>query len=113
MVFGRQLIVDVGNVEDYELLNHIDTIKPLMEKIIKECNLSVVGELKHQFYPIGVTIVYLLEESHLSIHTYPEKRACSIDLYSCNTNTDFHKALDIIYNFFNKECFILKKIIVR
>jgi S-adenosylmethionine decarboxylase len=84
-----------------------------MEKIIRDCNLSVVGELKHQFYPIGATIVYLLEESHLSIHTYPELRSCSIDLYSCNTETDFNTALEVIYNFFNRECYILKKIINR
>ena len=113
MGVGRHLIVDVGNINDFELLNYANTIQPLMEKIIRDCNLSVVGELKHQFYPIGATIVYLLEESHLSIHTYPELRSCSIDLYSCNTETDFNTALEVIYNFFNRECYILKKIINR
>ena len=39
MGVGRHLIVDVGNINDFELLNYANTIQPLMEKIIRDCNL--------------------------------------------------------------------------
>jgi len=108
MVLGREIIIDVEDIENYSLLETIDGIKPLMEKIIENCKLTVVGQCEYQFSPIGATILYLLSESHLTIHTYPEKKACSINLYTCNANTDFAEALDIIYKFFNQP-YIIKK----
>ncbi len=44
-----------------------------MDKVIEELNLNVVGECSHQFekdnFPYGAKMIYLLSESHLSIHT--------------------------------------------
>ena len=113
MTLGKHILIDVYNIINYELLEKVETIKPLMEEIINKCKLNVVGELKHQFHPVGVTLLYLLSESHFSIHTYPQMKACSIDLYTCNLTTDFDKVLDIIYKYFNGDCIILKKIIER
>jgi S-adenosylmethionine decarboxylase len=48
----------------------------------------VVGEAGHQFSPHGYTQVYLLSESHFSIHTYPETASCHIDIFCCNPDFD-------------------------
>ena len=110
---GKHLIVDIINIVDYELLNTIEGVKPLMEKIIKDMDLHVVGEIHKQFEPIGATCLYLLSESHLSIHTYPEIRYCAIDLYCCSNNINMNDVLEIIYNYFNSDCIIKKYIIDR
>ena len=110
---GKHLIADVRNISNFELLNTVDGIKPLMEKIIKEMNLNVVGEVHKQFEPVGATCLYLLSESHLSAHSYPELRYLAIDLYCCNENICMPCALDIIHNYFDGECIIRKNIIVR
>ena len=112
MVLGRELIVDIEDIENYLVLENIYGIKPLMEEIIQRCKLNVVSQCEYQFSPVGATMLYLLSESHLTIHTYPEKRACSINLYTCNPNTDLNDALDIIYGFF-KQPYITKKIMIR
>ena len=112
MVLGRELIVDVEDIENYLILENIYGVKPLMEEIIQRCKLNVVSQCEYQFSPVGATMLYLLSESHLTIHTYPEKRACSINLYTCNPNTDLNDALDIIYGFF-KQPYITKKIMIR
>ena len=111
-MLGRELIVDVEDIEEYSVLEIIDGIKPLMEKIIENCKLNIVGKCEYQFAPYGATILYLLSESHLTIHTDVKERACSINLYTCNINTDFNEALDIIYKFF-KQPYIIKKIMGR
>jgi len=108
---GKHLIVDVCNITNPLLLTSIDGVEPLMKKIIEVGKLNVLGEIKHQFKPIGVTLLYLLSESHLSIHTYPEKNYCAIDLYCCNPNIDMVEILDTIYNYFDQNCVIIKKII--
>ncbi|HET9953253.1 MAG TPA: adenosylmethionine decarboxylase [Polyangiaceae bacterium] len=43
----------------------------------------VVGELVHPFSPHGVTALVLVEESHLSIHTWPETGYAAVDFYTC------------------------------
>jgi S-adenosylmethionine decarboxylase len=110
---GKHLIVDVMNIINFGLLNTIGGVKPLMEKIIEDMKLCVIGQVQKQFEPIGATCLYLLSESHLSIHTYPELRFCAIDLYCCNTSIDMNEVLDIIYKYFDGECIINKYIIER
>lgn len=112
MVLGVELIADVEDVDNFDLLETIEGVKPLMEKIIVNCKLNVVNSCEYQFNPIGATMLYLLAESHLTIHTYPEKKACSINLYSCNANIDFMEALNVIYEYFDKP-FISKRILYR
>jgi S-adenosylmethionine decarboxylase len=43
-----------------------------------------VLETSHVIFPNGaVTLVLILAESHLSIHTWPEEHLIAIDLFSC------------------------------
>ena len=113
MTRGIHLIVDVYNINNVELLTNIDGVKPLMRKIIEKGKLNVLGEIQHQFKPIGATLLYLLSESHLSIHTYPERNYCALDLYCCSSTINMTDILDIIYKYFDGNCVILKKIIER
>ena len=41
----------------------------------------------HQFSPQGVTGVVIIAESHLSIHTWPERGYASVDFYTCGDAT--------------------------
>lgn len=55
--------------------------------------LTVVGRLFHAFrdaagQPAGVTGAVVLAESHLALHTWPEIRGVTLDLYVCNFSDD-------------------------
>ena len=55
--------------------------------------LQAVGQLFHSFPasthgPGGVTATVLLAESHLCVHTWPEQRAVTLDVYVCNFGAD-------------------------
>ena len=112
MITGKHLIADVYNITNFECLEKVETIQPLMEKIIKKMKLFV-GEVFKQFQPFGATLLYLLAESHLSVHTFVEEKYCAIDLYCCNDRTNFEDALEIIYEYFDRDCIIKKQIIDR
>ena len=56
--------------------------------------------MDHRFTPEGYTAVLMLEESHLAIHTWPENNYASIDLYSCNLQTNFQAVADFLVNEF-------------
>jgi S-adenosylmethionine decarboxylase len=56
---------------------------------VAAAGLLAVGELFHRFpAPGGVTGVVLLAESHLAVHTWPELRAVTLDVYVCNLQAD-------------------------
>ena len=86
---------------------------PAALKIVEEMNLTVVGYTQHQFQPYGATLLYLLAESHLSIHTYVEERYCAIDLYCCSPGINMDDVLSIIYDYFGGDCIIKKNILKR
>jgi S-adenosylmethionine decarboxylase proenzyme len=110
---GRHLILDVFNITDVEKIETVKQIEVLMIKIIKELDLTVVNECDKQFIPVGATLLYLLAESHLSVHTFPQNNKMCIDLYCCNDKYKLNDVMDIVYNFFNGDCVMYKKIIDR
>ena len=54
----------------------------------------------HQFEPQGLTGIVLLAESHISIHTWPERGEAAIDVFTCGERNSkeiaefFCKAID-------------------
>ena len=44
---------------------------------------TVVGEAFHSYVPHGVTGVLVIEESHFSVHTWPEAGYAALDFYTC------------------------------
>lgn len=60
---------------------------------VRTAGLHPVGQLFHAFPatgqgPGGVTATVLLAESHLCVHTWPEQRAATLDVYVCNFGAD-------------------------
>lgn len=60
---------------------------------VRDAGLQPVGQLFHQFPasahgPGGVTATVLLAESHLCVHTWPERAAVTLDVYVCNFGAD-------------------------
>ena len=66
-------------------------------KAATAAGLQPVGELFQSFPatpqgPGGVTATVLLAESHLCVHTWPELRAATLDVYVCNVGADHSPA---------------------
>ena len=51
--------------------------------------------IDYHFTPYGFTALYLLSESHLAIHTFPEENKSYIELSSCIDNP-FYKFKDLL-----------------
>ena len=86
-MIGIHCIWDAYNC-DAETLSYVPHVEKALYAIIEKLNLSPVNAAFKQFEPIGVTGFILLEESHISIHTWPEHNYAAIDVFSC-------KAFDI------------------
>ena len=83
---GQHFIIDLKSVS-FEILNNITYLYSVLSTACLKHNMTILGSVRHQFDPQGVSIVLLLAESHASIHTWPEKGKVCVDIYSCNLET--------------------------
>ena len=67
-----------------------------------ENNYTILGEIDHEFHPYGCSFILLLSESHLSVHTFPERNHLSFDLYTCRQYDDNNTYIEIYTNLCNK-----------
>ncbi|HEX5732777.1 MAG TPA: S-adenosylmethionine decarboxylase [Blastocatellia bacterium] len=84
MKVGAEWIVDADGCLP-ESLSDAAVMRRVCEQIIADLDLRVIGEgTWHQFPPPGgVTGIFLLTESHLACHTYPESGIATFNLYCC------------------------------
>src|SRR5438105_14496987 len=67
-----------------ERLRDRSAIVALLDRIVADMELHVVTTAVHVFGGhAGVTAMYLLAESHLTIHTFPETGSATLDAYCC------------------------------
>ena len=100
-------LIDLYDV-NYELLNNTEDILKILREIAKMCNLTVLNESYHKFEPQGVTAMLLLSESHISIHTWPEKKSACLDILSCKNNPGIF--IDDIVKLFSTKKYKFKNI---
>lgn len=60
-----------------------DILMAACEKRLLESGFKIVEKAVHFFAPQGFTAVFILAESHLAIHTFPEEGKSYIQLSSC------------------------------
>jgi S-adenosylmethionine decarboxylase proenzyme len=48
----------------------------------------VVDEVFHKFNPHGISGVVVIQESHLTIHTWPEYGYAAVDVFTCGQTVD-------------------------
>lgn len=93
---GTEWIVDAIGC-DAALLADLFAIRAVCDDVVERLSLHVVGQpLWHQFpTPGGVTGLYLLSESHLACHTFPEHGLATFNLYCCRrrANCDWPRLL--------------------
>jgi S-adenosylmethionine decarboxylase len=78
----------------------------LGEHCVQAVNASGLQAVAHIFHtfpavahgPSGVTATILLAESHLCVHTWPEQRAVTLDVYVCNFGGDHSAKAQTLMN---------------
>ncbi|WP_207535613.1 S-adenosylmethionine decarboxylase family protein [Desertivirga arenae] len=83
--------------ERADLLCSSAASRELFEKLITRFELSSVGEVYHDFEQGGFTAVICLTESHLSIHTWPEFKLATFDIFLSNFRKDNTEKVRAIY----------------
>lgn len=91
---GLHLTADLYGCQcDATLLTDADRLTALCAGAVASVGLTLVSDKfftfpDYQGQPGGVTGAVLLAESHLAVHTWPERSGVTLDVYVCNFSTD-------------------------
>ncbi len=92
---GLHIIADLYGVSP-NLIDREEDIRHLLENSVKAGELTKISSHFYQFHPHGATGVILLAESHISIHTWPEHKTATVDVFTCGDPSKAYRAMDYI-----------------
>lgn len=81
---GTEWIVDAAGCTPGTIAS-LDAVRDCCDELISAMRLHVIGQPQWRQFPEpgGVTGLYLLSESHLTCHTFPEHGLVAINVYCC------------------------------
>lgn len=78
---GTHLIIDLWGAEK---LDRLDVVRQMMVEAVKAAGATLLHIHLHHFTPNGgISGVAVLAESHISIHTWPERAYAALDVFMC------------------------------
>ncbi|MEM0361036.1 MAG: adenosylmethionine decarboxylase [Sulfolobales archaeon] len=72
---------------DPNLLSDPEYLTKVVVNAAKEGNMTLLDVKSWKIEP-GVSVVAIILESHITIHTWPEYGFATVDVYSCGLHTD-------------------------
>ena len=100
---GLHIIAELYNCQKGELLVSSRNLRELCVNACTDAGLTVLGDHFYQFDGAdgtqqgGSTGAVVLAESHLAIHTWPERDGATLDVYVCNFTCDNTGKAEAVY----------------
>jgi S-adenosylmethionine decarboxylase proenzyme len=102
-VKGLHIIADLYDCRKQDLLASSKKLRDLCVNACTDVGLTVLGDHFYQFDGLdggqngGATGAVVLAESHLAIHTWPERDGATLDVYVCNFTADNTEKAESVY----------------
>ena len=100
---GLHIIADLYGCRNRELLASSARLRETCVAACKDVGLTVLGDHFYQFEGLeakqvgGATGAVVFAESHLAIHTWPERDGATLDVYVCNVTCDNSDKAEKLY----------------
>lgn len=100
-VVGRQVVCDCreceGNIGSAEFL------RTVLREVAEQSRVTLLEMFIHQFSPQGISATAVIAESHIFIHTWPEKRYVALDVFTCGDNALPELAVEVMRKAFRPQ----------
>lgn len=103
---GTHLIVDLwqaSNLDEAAVVEHV------LRQASAAAGATLLNIDLHRFAPSGgITGVAVLAESHISIHTWPERAYAAVDVFMCG-GAEPHRAINVLRSAFEPGVFTVSE----
>lgn len=93
-VYGYHVYGDLYDC-DVNVLRDEERLRSIVEEAARRGNMTLL-DVKTWKIGDGVSVVGIVLESHIAIHTWPEYEYATVDAYTCGTHTRPDAAFDYI-----------------
>lgn len=98
---GVSLLLDLYDCKSP--LNNDAVLEQVFTSALQFGGFDPVDHLSHQFPHQGTTHLFILRQSHATIHTWPESNFVSVDVYSCGSPESVRPALEIVRGYLTQK----------
>jgi S-adenosylmethionine decarboxylase len=106
---GHHLLVELFDCNK-DILNNEGKVKEILTSAAKICGAAVLNTSSHKFSPHGVSVIVMIAESHLSIHTWPEYNYAACDVFTCGNTLKPEDAAEYLVKKLQAKNFTLHEI---
>jgi S-adenosylmethionine decarboxylase proenzyme len=96
--FGKHYLASFLDCDPKSIIN-VEGLKQTMIEGIVKSGATILSYTEKIFDNNGYTILFLLSESHCSIHTYPENNALFTDLFTCGDTCDYREYQKVLIKY--------------
>ncbi|HLI10391.1 MAG TPA: adenosylmethionine decarboxylase [Alphaproteobacteria bacterium] len=105
---GTHLIIELKGAEK---LDDVPFIERTLVEAVERSDATLLHIHLHHFTPNGgVSGVAVLAESHISIHTWPERGYAALDIFMCG-KADPHKAVPVLEHAFRPSAMVVQELL--
>ncbi|MDD2804038.1 MAG: adenosylmethionine decarboxylase [Elusimicrobiales bacterium] len=105
---GQHLIAELYDCSP--VIASVAGVQDAMLKAANAADATIIDSIFHLFKPHGVSGVVVIAESHFAIHTWPEHRYASVDLYTCGNKTRPWEAFKTLKRLFKASHYSVMKL---
>ena len=106
---GTHLLIDLFTNSD------LTDAALMKETIVAAVDVAGATLLEYRWHSFGdgagITAIALLGESHMSVHTWPERQFAAFDLFTCNLDVNADNVIDIIKNAYPAKSLTVSRIL--
>lgn len=92
---GSHLLIEMFDC-DHEALEKEKTVGTAMLDAAKASEATIVTDSFHEFKPFGVSGAVIIQESHYTVHTWPEHGYAAVDLFYCGGTIHVDRAIEVL-----------------
>jgi len=104
----KELLVDMYGCEGD--LNNDEFLCETLEKAARRADAKIIRRIIQRFFPRGLSVILILAETHISIHTWPEYKYAALDIFICGEGKDPEVAWTAVKEALRPKDFKTKKV---
>ncbi len=74
----------------------VAAVRPVLEEAVRASKATPVHWAFHQFEPWGMSATVLITESHICLHSWPDRGYMSADLFTCGIRMEPDEAIAVL-----------------